>query len=338
MHELIPDLKKIAILRASAIGDFVVTLPALQSIRRAYPHAELVLLGKPWHQTFLKPRRTVIDRVLIVRESSETLSLTQLHKESFDIVLQWQGNGATTCDFINSIPARITAGFCEHRELDLPIPWVELMPEPMRFLEAAALLGADSMWSAPKINVLDDDYAELEKIKITRPCVVINPFANDTRRMYPLALYESIIAHLRARGYQVVVTGTKTDERKLAEVVKGEYTGCFDLSLGGLVALLTRAQLLISPDTGPLHLAQATGCPTVGLYWAGTFVNWGPMTRSIHRPLVSWQMHCPTCGAIPNNPYPFLPADGCDHPHSFVADLAPEEVIREADRLLDAMV
>lgn len=50
---LIPHVQKIAIVRANAIGDFVVTLPALQALRVAYPQAELVLLGRPWHKSFL---------------------------------------------------------------------------------------------------------------------------------------------------------------------------------------------------------------------------------------------------------------------------------------------
>ncbi len=54
--DLVPEVRRIAVLRANAIGDFIFTLPALEAIRAAYPDAELVLLGRPWHATFLADR------------------------------------------------------------------------------------------------------------------------------------------------------------------------------------------------------------------------------------------------------------------------------------------
>ena len=48
-HMLVPDVEKIAIVRANALGDYLFSLPALDALRAAYPSAELVLLGAPWH-------------------------------------------------------------------------------------------------------------------------------------------------------------------------------------------------------------------------------------------------------------------------------------------------
>src|SRR5512135_2339519 len=59
-------IAKIAVLRSNAIGDFVFALPALASLRAAYPHAEIVLLALPWHRDFLRDRPGPIDRVEIV--------------------------------------------------------------------------------------------------------------------------------------------------------------------------------------------------------------------------------------------------------------------------------
>ena len=63
---LIPDVHKIAVLRCNALGDFIFTLPALDALRAAYPHAEIVLLGKPWHAEWLATRPSPIDRVVAV--------------------------------------------------------------------------------------------------------------------------------------------------------------------------------------------------------------------------------------------------------------------------------
>ncbi len=75
---ILKDIHKIAVLRANAIGDFIFSLPALDALRAAYPGAEIVLLGQPWHEGFLAERPGPVDRVVVVprtrgvREDRET--------------------------------------------------------------------------------------------------------------------------------------------------------------------------------------------------------------------------------------------------------------------------
>src|SRR5215213_4233184 len=54
--ELVEEVHKLAVLRANAIGDYLVSLPAIEALRSAYPAAELVLLGAGWHASFLAGR------------------------------------------------------------------------------------------------------------------------------------------------------------------------------------------------------------------------------------------------------------------------------------------
>src|SRR5437588_9553500 len=65
-NERVPGVRKIAVLRANAIGDFIFTLPALEALRAAYPQSEIVLLAKKWHATFLQGRPGPVDRVVTV--------------------------------------------------------------------------------------------------------------------------------------------------------------------------------------------------------------------------------------------------------------------------------
>src|SRR5918995_4742131 len=64
--ELVEGVHKLAVLRANAIGDYLVSLPAIQALRAAYPAAELVLLGAGWHAGFLAGRPGPVDRCLAV--------------------------------------------------------------------------------------------------------------------------------------------------------------------------------------------------------------------------------------------------------------------------------
>lgn len=102
------------------------------------------------------------------------------------------------------------------------------------------------------------------------------------------------------------------------------------LSIGGLAALYERCALVISNDTGPRHLAAAVGTPTVGIYWCGNLINAGPLTRTRHRPLVSWTVACPVCGASGVD----LTAARCPHDVSWVAGVSVDEVAEQAADLL----
>lgn len=109
--------------------------------------------------------------------------------------------------------------------------------------------------------------------------------------------------------------------------------GAFDL--GGLAACYERRALVVSNDTGPRHLAEAVGTPMVALFWCGNAIDAGPATRSAHRVLLSWTLHCPECGAdCTRDLYPHRRGDGCAHRCSFVADIPLAEVIAESADLL----
>ncbi len=107
------------------------------------------------------------------------------------------------------------------------------------------------------------------------------------------------------------------------------------LSLGGLAGLLERCAVVVGNDTGPLHIAEAVGTRTVGLYWVGNVINAAPVLRAKHRPLLSWTIHCPECGQdCTRDLYPDRAGDGCTHRPSFVADIPMAEVRESALELL----
>ncbi|MCW3081931.1 glycosyltransferase family 9 protein [Segetibacter sp.] len=352
------NIQKIAILRANAVGDFIVILPAIKALRSTYPDAEIVLLGKPWHQQFLIKDRCGIDRVIVVpvkkgirNETGQTEDpievegfVNQMRREQFDVVLNFQGNGISANPFIKQFGAKLTAGLtCEKAEkLDRSIDYYYYQSEVVRFLEVVKLIGATTTALEPELNVLQEDeneVADFLSILKNKSFIVLHPIAMDTRRMWPLENYAGLSDELRQRSFEVVFTGAPEDREIVDDIIYNTnysaINACGDFSLGGLAALLSKAALMISADTGPLHLARAVNTSTVGFYWAPNLINWGPLTRSIHRPLISWKMECPICGTVPNDPYPFEPkTDVCDHPVSFVSGISIEQVLTAVEQLL----
>jgi ADP-heptose:LPS heptosyltransferase len=359
-QSVLKNVKKIAVLRANALGDFIVTLPAFKAIRNAYPHAEIVLLGKPWLKEFLVKNRSPIDRVIVVpvktgirNEDNEVENMAateqffeEMQQEQFDIAISFQGNGNSANPFIKRLGAKYTAGLWTEgaESLDKCLNYYYYQSETLRYVELAGLIGATPVSLEPEINVLEKDNAEIEYFingLDNEPFIALHPVATDIRRMWPIENYAGLADTLQQKGFQIVFTGSEND-RKVADGIitdmkQPALNVCGNFTLGGLAALLAKAALMIAPDTGPLHLARAVNTPTVGIYWAPNLINWGPVTRNIHRPVVSWNMVCPYCGVIPNDPYPFEPVTtACDHAVSFVRGVSVNAVIEAAKSSLSS--
>lgn len=344
-YPLVPEVRKIAVLRANALGDFIVTLPALEALRAAYPGAEIVLLARAWHAGLLEGRPGPVDRVVIVppthgvgispdeREDPEALSafFDAMAREHFDLALQLYGGGEYSNPFVRRLGARLTAGqkTPAAAPLDRCIPYVFYQHEIVRFLEIVALVGAPPVTLEPRLAVTDSDREEAARIVPDdgRPLVALHPGAGDPRRRWPPEQFAAVGDALAAAGARVVVTGTDGERAIVAATVAAMNRDAADLcgrlSLGGLAGLLARCRVVVSNDSGPRHLAAAVGAPTVGIFWSGNVINAGPLTRTWHRPLLSWRMDCPTCGR-------HCVYQGCDHSSSFVADVTADEAIAEA--------
>jgi ADP-heptose:LPS heptosyltransferase len=163
--------------------------------------------------------------------------------------------------------------------------------------------------------------------------VALHPGASSPDRRWPPAKFAAIGDTLAAAGAHVVVTGT-IEERSIVEaVIDGmaadaqDFSG--ELSLGGLAGLLARSRVIVSNDTGPLHLAAAVGTATVGIYWCFNLINGGALTRARHRPVVSWQLECPICHKNHAHDY-------CSCGASFVANVPVEDVRAAALELFTA--
>jgi ADP-heptose:LPS heptosyltransferase len=266
-----------------------------------------------------------------------------MRAENFDVIIHMQGDGRSANPFINKLGSGLTAGMRNPaaEPIDRAIPYVHYQSEILRNLEIVALIGASTACLEPHIEVTGMDEQETISIKARigdRPYVVIHSGADDMRRVWPAVKFAEIADSLVERGYEIVLTGTQKEEEIISSVtwaMKQTAIPCIALKIGGLAALLKKSALVISNDTGPLHLARAVGAPTVGIYWGPNVLNWGPLSRNRNRVAISWQTECPKCRIRPVSPWPFQPVTAnCNHPYSFVESVPVAEVLGLALELL----
>lgn len=342
-------IRKIAVVRANGIGDYVFAVPALGALRAAFPQAEIVLLGKPWQREFLTHRPGPIDRVEVIpacpgvgAEVNQAPDADALERffaamaaERFDVAIQLHGGGRYSNPFTRRLRARFAIGSksADAEALDAWIPYFYFQPEILRYLEVMSLIGVKPAGLEPEIAVTRSDRAEVDALRlpVDRPWIVIHPGATDGRRLWPSEQFAAVADRLVEAGAGVIVSGGAAERDIVDAVIAGmrhdAIALCARLSLGGLAALLARAHVVVSNDSGPLHLAAAVGARTVGLYWCINFANGGPVTRQRHHPLISWRVHCPVCQRN-------TLADNCTHHASFIADIPVPDVVQAATTLL----
>jgi ADP-heptose:LPS heptosyltransferase len=358
---VVPHVHRIAVLRANALGDYLTCVPALESLRAAYPGAEIVLLGAPWHARVLAGRPGPVDRVLVApalpgiraEEADDPAPAAgaaaffdKARAEDFDLALQLHGGGRHSNPVVKRLGARVTAGLraADAPPLDRTVPYLTFQPEVFRYLEAVDLVGAPPVTYRPRWEITGPDRAEAgyHLDGAADPVVALHPGANDGRRRWPAERFAAVGDALAAAGAHVIVTGTRPEgdlvRRVCALMTAPAAPLAGQLSVPGLAALYARCAVVVSNDTGPLHLAAAVGTPVVGLFWAANMINWAGVDRAAYRPVISWTMTCPECGAPRDaDLYPARSGrPGCDHRVSFLVDIPVAEVTGVALDLLGA--
>jgi ADP-heptose:LPS heptosyltransferase len=349
--------KKIAVLRANALGDFVFALPALQALRETFPDDEIVYLGKKMHRAFLCDRPGPVDRVEVVppypgvgeaehfepdREQVDAF-FRQMQGEQFDIAIQLHGGGSFSNPFLQRLGAKLNVGLqaMDAPPLDISIPYVRHYSEVLRYLEVVSQLGATTRHIAPSVTVTDKDLQEARQVihdTCTGPVAVLQPAATDPHRLWPAVNFAGVADYLVHQGYTVYINGLE-EEQYLADCILQNmrqrhcaYSVCGKLSVCGLTGLLSMADIVVSNDSGPLHLAYALRTPAVGIYWVGNMITGTPMTSSINRPLISWTAQCPLCGLETRLIGTHFTE--CRHNASFVADISVDDVIQAVKELV----
>ena len=316
--ELVKDVRKLAVLRANAIGDYLVSLPALEALGAAYPQAELVLLGAGWHTGFLAGRPGPVDRCVPVpptvgvRDDQPPAPpaevdrfFARMRTERFDLAVQLQGGGRHSNPFLRRLGARVTAGSQAPNAppLDRTVPYTRDQHEIHRFLEVVGLVGATPVTLEPRLQVTAADRAEAAG----RPCrgrsAAGHPASRGERPAAALAGGAAGGGRERA-GPQggSPGCGRHGDRAPLVDRLLDRLDGhpadlAGRLGLGGLAGLLVQATLLVGNDSGPRHLAAAVGTATVAVYWCVSLGSYGPLYRARHRAPTAWRLHCPVCGA-----------------------------------------
>ncbi|MBI4435920.1 MAG: glycosyltransferase family 9 protein [Candidatus Omnitrophica bacterium] len=318
------DLKRILIISLSNIGDMLLTLPVLGSLRRAFPSAEVSLLvGRAGGDLFLQdPRlREVIlyDKEASLREKWDLIR--SLRKKRFDLVV----------DLRNSL-FPLFIGAPHHTRLFTQAP-SELRHKIDRHLWKLNALGIptdgwrkENLWIPSGVEDQMRNKLSPLGVRLEDPFIVVSPGSkSDLKRWRTAGFRELSDRLLREKRMPLLFVGDPQD-RAAVETITASLQGPVhslvgQTSLLDLAVLIREAKLLITNDSAPLHVATLLGTPTVAIFGPTDPKKYGP--RSPRSEVVRKELFCSPCEKAQ-----------CPYHHECMEELEAEEVYQACCKLL----
>jgi heptosyltransferase I len=288
-----PPLRHVCLLRLSAIGDTCHALAALRAFQTAWPETRFTwIIGK----VEAKLMREILPEIeFITFDKAATLSeLWRLHAllrgRRFDLLLDMQ------LSFRASLASRlvrspIKLGFDRPRARELQWLFTNAQIEPkvaehvldsfIGFARACGIEPGPAHWdiSLPQSAL---DYAR-SIIVAGKPTLLISPCSSHAARNWAAAKYAAVADHAASvHGLRVVLVGGRSPEeaRMGAPIAAAARTPLLNQigkdTLPQLLGLMSQSTVLLSPDSGPAHMAGMVGLPVIGLYAATNPQRAGP--------------------------------------------------------------
>ncbi len=253
-------MRKILVLRGGALGDFIVTLPALALLRERWPAARIELVGNATAAA-LATKRGLLDAAHSQHEARWSALLGDEPLPSalagwlaeFDLVLNYwpDADGALRRKF----PARAGQTFLFADAMPTRAPAAAHYCEPLRALG----LVAKTHWTP------------LASPSEPAATIAVHAGSGSPRKNWPLERWREVIAAL-----PTPVLSIRGEAEANRRVDGGALRVADNLPLEQLVAELTRCRLFLGHDSGVSHLAAACGVPSILLFGPTDPATWAP--------------------------------------------------------------
>ncbi len=296
-----PRPRRIVVLRSCCLGDVLLATPLIWALRRAYPAAHITAAVGRWSRPALE-HNPDLDGLLDLegvgtgrpRPTEYVRVLRRLHTGGFDLALVLDRTPLLTAlPLLAGIPVRAGIdsagrGFA----LNVRVPWTRVEHEARLFLRVGAALGipTDDVGLRFAPSPADGDRAarlwsraglDGTRVLALAPGGGRNPGMTFAAKQWPPERYAALADRLHeTHGLVPLLTGDAHDRALTARIRGLMRSPTTDLagetSVGALGALYARSALFVGNDSGPTHLAAATGIPVVAVF--------GPTDPAVYAP------------------------------------------------------
>jgi lipopolysaccharide heptosyltransferase I len=368
------EFSRILLIKPSALGDVVHTIPVLVKLRRRYPRARIDWLITPENAEIVRSHPALSNVVLFSRRDFSRRGhrwrallaffdlLKQIRSAKYDLVIDMHGQVRSAFfTLVSGAPARM--GFdrpikraltvsAEHDLRNIPshgwrgaregswIAYTHRVPIPTldvhaidRYLWIAPLLGLDDDPPDLTIHLSTETLRNAERlldehgVSASKPLVVLVPGTIWETKHWTIEGFAGVARQFLHDGFAVALAGTTRDQPRCRQIAAAAPGTC-DLSgkttPGDLAALIRRAEVAVTNDSGSMHLAASLGKPMVSIFGPTNPVHIGPYQRP--ESVVRLDLPCSPCN--------YRRLSQCPFDHACMKQVTSAMVVERARKIL----
>lgn len=305
------DLRRILMIRMSSLGDIILTTPVLRLVRHYCPEAQIEFLVKAEYQDVLR-ENPCVDRLWLL-DTRQPLRhmLRQLRQTRYDLVLDLHRTLRSRLLY-RGVSSRRRLAYGKRtlrRALLVHLKWntlraktpvPELYAAPLRHLGMTApLAGTDMYIDAESREAVRKDLVQTFAGQTERPLLAVAPGSRWPTKRWPVERFAQVAQELATRhDAGVVIVGDRHDEPMAADLCRRLSAPVLNrvgqLSIMQTAALLQRTNLLLSNDSGLMHMATALQVPVVAVF-GPTVPEFGFYPFQAQAQVLSHPMSCQPC-------------------------------------------
>lgn len=302
---VLPEERRFLIVSTTGLGDTLWASPAIKALRQTYPHSYIAVLTSPVGKEVLRYNPHLNDLFLF---SPSLRLLSQLKKKRLTTILVFHTSQRAALPFCFFTGAREIIGT---RGINKGLDFILTTPvepahvhEVVRRLEIVAQVGAKTPDPSLEMHVDEQDifqaaaFLKEHHIPPYLPIIGIHPGAKDRFKQWDPECFIDVGNRLvQYTGCRIIVTGNASEQELVSYIaarIEGAIAMTNSISIHAFAALIKKFSVMVSNDTGPMHLAFAMGTPTVALFTPTDPALCGPYFAS-HAAVIEKKRTCSPC-------------------------------------------
>jgi len=310
------NIKRILVLNRNHIGDCLLTTPLLRALKRRFPEARLVV-SVPASNSELLGTNPHVDEILIRPKlnswAAKVRFAVDMRRHKYDLIISLQEKSmfyawATWYNTLCNGHGPVTVGLHHKRTrrwYEHNVPVRADQHEVHKYLGIATVLDCPRernpvMELTPSCQARDyvETLISSSGFDSDVRFIGINPNASTPDKRWPLERFAVVADRLHEKtGLPIMIFGGPSDQLRAAEIARlmthPALIVAGKASLVHTAALLERCSMLVTGDTGPMHMAVALAVPVVALFGPSSPLKFGPFTRL--KKILRHEMPCPDC-------------------------------------------
>jgi lipopolysaccharide heptosyltransferase II len=295
---------RILIVRTDRIGDVLLSTPVIKAVRDAYPHSFIAMMVRPYAKDIVN-ENPFLNEVIIYDKYGRHRSFLSslkfafgLRKKKFDLaiilhptnrthLITWLAGISTRIGFDKKLPFLLTKTVAHTKHLGL-------MHEIDYGFELLKEIGIEAKNRTLFMPIKENDLKWVEnlfkerKISENKPIFCLHPGASCISKKWPARNFARLIDELKEQFEAQIIIFVGRQDRQVANNVyrlakNKPHCMLEGVPLGKIAALLKKSNLLISNDSGPVHISCAVGTPVVAIFGRNqpglSPKRWGPIGR-----------------------------------------------------------